>query len=110
MKRKPMNSYQQNLEWNNIPEQKTWNSGFNMFKRRINELLQLSGFEGINVEDEELLPFYRMGESENYVLGALGCSAAMYLQSLVAYKANIAGVVFMDASKFKPRIIGCFIL
>lgn len=51
-------------------------SGFAAFKRRIDEQLQLSGFD-VSVEDEDLLPFYRMGESETYVLSALGCAVGM---------------------------------
>ncbi len=55
-------------------ESKPWNSGFSMFKRRIDEQLQLNGFDDSLVDDEILLPFYRNGESENYVLSALGCT------------------------------------
>ena len=50
-----------------------WNSGFLSFKRRIDEQLQLNGFDDSIVDDETLLPYYRMGESETYVLSALGC-------------------------------------
>lgn len=57
-----------------IPEQKPWVSGFEMFKRRIDEQLQMNGFSDGFVDDEDLLPFYRMGESETYVLAALGCA------------------------------------
>lgn len=54
-----------------------WNSGFSSFKRRIDEQLQLNGLDGSVVDDETLLPFYRMGESETYVLSALGCTVGM---------------------------------
>lgn len=57
-----------------VPEQKPWTFGFEMFKRRIDEQLQMSGFSKGFVDDEDLLPFYRMGESETYVLAALGCA------------------------------------
>lgn len=64
-----------------VPENSMWtseepccsNSGFLAFKRRINEQVQLMDLD-VCVDDEDLLPFYRMGESENFVLGALGCS------------------------------------
>ena len=49
-------------------------TGYSMFKRRIDEQLQLNGFDDSLVDDEILLPYYRQGESENYVLSALGCS------------------------------------
>jgi len=55
-----------------VPEQNQWDSGFSAFKRRIGEQLQLNDMG--SVDDEDLLPFYRMGESEIYVLSALGCS------------------------------------
>ena len=48
-----------------------------MFKRRIGEQLQLSGIDGSIADDETLLPFYRMGESETFVLSALGCAVGM---------------------------------
>ena len=48
-----------------------------MFKRRIGEQLQLNGFSDGLVDDSELLSFYRMGESETYVLSALGCAVGM---------------------------------
>ena len=54
-----------------------WNTGFKTFKRRIDEQLQLNGFDDSFLDDETLLPFYRMGESETYVLSALGCSIGM---------------------------------
>ena len=54
-----------------------WNSGFVSFKRRIDEQLQLNGFDDSIVDDETLLPFYRMGESETYVLSALGCTVGV---------------------------------
>lgn len=55
-----------------VVESNLWNthSGFNAFKRRIDLQIQLSGLD-ISLDDEDLLPFYRMGESETYVLGAL---------------------------------------
>ena len=56
-----------------LPEKGPWDSGFSMFKRRIGEQLQLGGIDGSFVDDDMLLPFYRMGESETYVLSALGC-------------------------------------
>ena len=56
---------------------RSWDSGFSMFKRRIDEQLQLNGFDCDMVDDETLLPFYRMGESETYVLSALGCTVGM---------------------------------
>ncbi len=49
-------------------------TGYSMFKRRIDEQLQLNGFDDSLVDDEILLPYYRQGESENYVLSALGCA------------------------------------
>ena len=52
-------------------------SGFSVFSRRINEQLQLCGLEGTPVDDDTLLPFYRMGESENFVLSTLGCPVGM---------------------------------
>jgi hypothetical protein len=52
-------------------------SGFSVFSRRINEQLQLCGLEDFPVDDETLLPFYRMGESENFVLSTLGCPVGM---------------------------------
>jgi len=54
-----------------------WNSGFSTFKRRIDEQLQLNGFDDSLVDDETLLPYYRMGESETYVLSALGCTVGV---------------------------------
>ena len=61
----------------NMPERLPWESGFSSFKRRIGEQLQLGGFTDDIVEDSELLSFYRMGESETYVLSALGCAVGM---------------------------------
>ncbi|MCF0215241.1 MAG: hypothetical protein HUK21_02065 [Fibrobacteraceae bacterium] len=55
------------------PEVKSWDSGFSFFKRRIDQQLQLNGFDENTVDDDDLLPFYRNGESETYVLAALGC-------------------------------------
>lgn len=57
-----------------VPEQNPWMSGFEMFKRRIGEQLQMNGFSDGFVDDEDLLPLYRMGESETYVLAMLGCA------------------------------------
>ena len=54
-----------------------WDSGFSAFKRRIGEQLQLGGLADDVVDDAELLSFYRMGESETYVLSALGCAVGM---------------------------------
>lgn len=66
-----------------VPESNMWaseyeefHSGFKAFKRRIAEQLQLMDADVI-VDDDDLLPFYRMGESENFVLGALGCGIAV---------------------------------
>ena len=61
----------------NRTELPLWNSGFSLFRRRIGEQLQLNGFDDSLVDDETLLPFYRMGESETYVLSALGCAVGM---------------------------------
>ena len=60
-----------------LPEKNLWDSGFSVFKRRIGEQLQLSGIDGTIADDETLLPFYRMGESETFVLSALGCAVGM---------------------------------
>lgn len=57
-----------------LTEENYWDSGFSIFKRRIGELLQLGGYSDGLLDDEELLPFYRMGESETYVLSAFGCA------------------------------------
>ena len=54
-----------------------WNSGYSTFKRRIDEQLQLNGYDDSLVDDETLLPFYRAGESETYVLSALGCAVGV---------------------------------
>lgn len=54
-----------------------WNTGFAAFKRRIGEQLQMCGFSDDSVDDDDLMPFYRMGESETYVLSALGCNVGM---------------------------------
>lgn len=54
------------------PEQRPWDDGFAAFKRRINEQLQLNNADFV-ADDDDLRPFYRMGESEIYVLSALGC-------------------------------------
>ena len=56
-----------------VPEQRPWATGFEVFKRRIDEQLQMNGFSDGLLDAEDLLPFYRMGESETYVLAALGC-------------------------------------
>ena len=58
-------------------ERNLWNSGYTSFKRRIDEQLQLNGFDDAMVDDDTLLPFYRMGESETFVLSALGCSVGL---------------------------------
>ena len=60
-----------------LPEKSPWDTGFSVFKRRIGEQLQLSGIDGSIADDETLLPFYRMGESETFVLSALGCAVGM---------------------------------
>lgn len=60
-----------------VSEPSLWNTGFSAFKRRIDEQLQMCGFSDNCVDDDDLLPFYRMGESETYVLSALGCSVGM---------------------------------
>ncbi|MCQ2063244.1 MAG: hypothetical protein MJY99_07900 [Fibrobacter sp.] len=60
-----------------VPEKSPWESGFNVFKRRIGEQLQLNGFSDGVLDDDDLLPFYRKGESETFVLSALGCSVGM---------------------------------
>lgn len=58
-----------------IPEEQTpWDSGFSIFKRRIGELMQLNGNDDTAIDDDALIPFYRMGESETFVLSALGCT------------------------------------
>ena len=62
-----------------IPEHDLWDmpsrdSGFSIFKRRIGELLQLNGNDDSVIDDDDLIPYYRMGESETFVLSALGCS------------------------------------
>ena len=57
-----------------IPEQFPWDSGFSIFKRRIGELMQLSGNDDSVIDDDDLIPYYRMGESETFVLSALGCT------------------------------------
>lgn len=57
-------------------EPSLWSTGFSAFKRRIGEQLQLGGVDDV-VDDDTLLPFYRMGESETYVLSALGCPVGM---------------------------------
>lgn len=56
-----------------LPEKSPWDSGFSIFRRRIREQLQLCS-QDCFVEDDVLLPYYRMGESETFVLSALGCS------------------------------------
>lgn len=69
MKRKALNVKNMVVE---IPEQRPWDDGFAAFKRRINEQLQLNNSDFV-ADDDDLRPFYRMGESEIYVLSALGC-------------------------------------
>ena len=60
-----------------LPEKSPWDSGFSVFKRRIGEQLQMNGIDGSLADDETLLPFYRMGESETYVLSAFGCTVGV---------------------------------
>ena len=60
-----------------IPEQSPWDSGFSIFKRRIGELMQLSGNDDSAIDDDDLIPYYRMGESETFVLSALGCTVGV---------------------------------
>jgi hypothetical protein len=36
--------------------------------------MQLNGGDGIAIDDDDLIPYYRMGESETFVLSALGCA------------------------------------
>lgn len=69
------NKKQKNSQKIELPERFPWESGFSVFKRRIDEQLQLNGLCDYNIDDDVLLPFYRMGESETYVLSALGCFA-----------------------------------
>ena len=57
-----------------IPEPSPLDSGFSIFKRRIGELMQLSGNDDSVIDDDDLIPYYRMGESETFVLSALGCT------------------------------------
>lgn len=69
--------FKKEVNMKKLYEKSPWESGFNVFKRRIDEQLQLNGFGEGAVDDADLLPFYRMGESETYVLSALGCSVGM---------------------------------
>lgn len=55
-------------------EPSPWDSGFSIFKRRIGELMQLNGSDDSVIDDDDLIPFYRMGENETFVLSALGCA------------------------------------
>ena len=55
-------------------EPSPWDSGFSIFKRRIGELMQLNGSDDSAIDDDDLMPYYRMGESETFVLSALGCA------------------------------------
>lgn len=71
MNRKPNNMKKVVVE---VPEMNLWDSGFSVFKRRIGELLQLNGFDDDVLDDDSLMPFYRQGESETFVLSALGCA------------------------------------
>ena len=57
-----------------ISEPSPWDSGFSIFKRRIGELMQLNGNDDSAIDDDDLMPYYRMGESETFVLSALGCA------------------------------------
>ncbi|MBR4398161.1 MAG: hypothetical protein IKT05_03130 [Fibrobacter sp.] len=63
--------------YNDYESTNLWNTGYSSFKRRIDEQLQLNGIDDSLVDDETLLPYYRMGESETYVLSALGCSVGV---------------------------------
>jgi hypothetical protein len=63
--------------YSNYESRSLWNTGFSTFKRRIDEQLQLNGYDDSLVDDETLLPFYRAGESETYVLSALGCTVGV---------------------------------
>jgi hypothetical protein len=63
--------------YSNYESMSLWNTGFSTFKRRIDEQLQLNGYDDSLVDDETLLPFYRAGESETYVLSALGCTVGV---------------------------------
>ena len=74
---KQKNSVQNEPRIYEFPEEVPWSNGFSVFKRRIGEQLQLNGLDESCVDDEDLLPFYRMGESETYVLSALGCFVGM---------------------------------
>jgi hypothetical protein len=60
-----------------LSEKSPWDSGYSIFRRRIDEQLQLGGMDSSFVDDDVLLPYYRAGESEIYVLGALGCPVGM---------------------------------
>ena len=60
-----------------LPEKSPWDSGYSIFRRRIDEQLQLGGMDSSFVDDDVLLPYYRAGESEIYVLGALGGPVGM---------------------------------
>ena len=51
-----------------------YKSGFALYKQRIDEVLESYGLTSDSVDDDLLLPYYRSGESENYVLTALGCN------------------------------------
>ena len=72
MKKRMCKAFQLKNAVVDFPEQKPWDDGFAAFKRRISEQLQLNDIDFMP-EDEDLRPFYRMGESETYVLSALGC-------------------------------------
>jgi hypothetical protein len=60
-----------------LSEKAPWDSGYSIFRRRIDEQLQLGGMDSSFLDDDTLLPYYRAGESEIYVLGALGCPVGM---------------------------------
>jgi hypothetical protein len=60
-----------------LSEKAPWDSGYSIFRRRIDEQLQLGGMDSSFLDDDVLLPYYRAGESEIYVLGALGCPVGM---------------------------------
>lgn len=77
MNRRIRKPNQMNVNFVDVPEKMPWMSGFSVFKRRIGEQLQLNGFSDNFVDDEDLLPYYRMGENETFVLSALGCNVGV---------------------------------
>lgn len=62
-----------NQKYSAVGQDASWDSGFSIFKRRIGEQLLLNGFSYDSIDDSDLLNFYRRGESETFVLGAVGC-------------------------------------